>query len=150
MSNPNIDKEKKRLELIELANGKLKKYKLSCTQLEAKKGLEPLVTTDGKPVQNAVHFNQWEKQLVNWMKTINIFWAVDPNTSDKTKSKHEKDLKAALETLYICLESAVVDPVAKAEVQDDKNEADGAKALARLRSYFKKEKDEINLELIEE
>ena len=150
MSTPNIDKEKKKLELVELAKAKLKKYKLSCTRLEAKRGLEPLVTSDGKPVQNAVCFHQWEKLLTNWMKTVNIFWAVDPNTSDETKSKHGKDLKDALETLYICLESAVVDPVAKAEVQDGRNEEDGARALARLRSYFKKEKDEINLELMEE
>ena len=150
MSTPNIDKEKKKLELVELAKAKLKKYKLSCTRLEAKRGLEPLVTSDGKPVQNAVCFHQWEKLLTNWMKTVTIFWAVNPNTSDETKSKHGKDLKDALETLYICLESAVVDPVAKAEVQDGGNEEDGARALARLRSYFKKEKDEINLELMEE
>ena len=145
-----IEEERKYLELVELAKEKMKKYKLSCTRLEAKKGLELLKTTDGKPVQNAILFNQWEKQLVNWMKTVNIYWAVSPNTTEGKKAKHKKEYMKAMETLYICLESAVVDPVAKAEVQDDRNMEDGALALERLRSYFKKEKDEINLESVEE
>ena len=145
-----VEEEQRRLEMVELAKEKLKKYKLSCTRLEAKKGIEPLKTTDGKPVQNAIIFNQWEKQLVNWMKTVNIYWAVNPSTSEEKKAKHRKNYVKALETLYICLESAVVDPVAKAEVQDERNQDDGAKALARLRDYFKKEKDEINLEFIED
>ena len=149
-SGSSIEEEKRRLELVELAKEKLKKYKLSCTRLEAKKGLEPLKTVDGKPVQNAILFNQWEKQLVNWMKTVNIYWAVNPNTSEEKKSKHAKDYKKALETLYICLESAVVDHVAKAEVQDERNQENGAAALIRLRSYFQREKDEINLESVEE
>lgn len=118
-SVPEIEDEQRRLILVEKAKEKLRKYKLSCSRLEAKKGLEPLKTVDGKPVQNAIMFNQWEKQLTNWMKTVNVYWAVDPNTTEERKLKHSKHHKRALETLYICLESAVVDPVAKAEVQDE-------------------------------
>ena len=135
---------------VELAKEKLQKYKLSCTRLEAKKGLEPLTTRDGHPVQNAMAFNQWERQLVNWMKTVNVYWAVDPATSATKKVKHAKQYAQALETLYICLESAVLDPVAKAEVQNEANGCDGGLALSRLRDYFRKEKDEINLEAIED
>ena len=149
-SVPEIEDEQRRLILVEKAKEKLRKYKLSCSRLEAKKGLEPLKTVDGKPVQNAIMFNQWEKQLTNWMKTVNVYWAVDPNTTEERKLKHSKHHKRALETLYICLESAVVDPVAKAEVQDETNQEDGLKALQRLRKYFKREKDEINLESVEE
>ena len=76
-NNSNVDadlqKEMDRILLLERAKEKLKKYKLSCTRLEAKKGLEPLVTKDGLPVQNAIIYNQWEKQLVNWMKTVNVY-----------------------------------------------------------------------------
>jgi transposase InsO family protein len=153
-NNSNVDadlqKEMDRILLLERAKEKLKKYKLSCTRLEAKKGLEPLVTKDGLPVQNAIIYNQWEKQLVNWMKTVNVYWAVDPNTTEEKKNKHAKAHAKALETLYICLESAVQDPVAKAEVQDEGNQEDGAKALKALKDYFKKEKDEVNLESVEE
>jgi hypothetical protein len=149
-SNNEMDKEMKKQMTAELAKEKLQKYKLSCTRLEAKKGLEPLTTRDGHPVQNAMAFNQWEKQLVNWMKTVNVYWAIDPSTSMEKKGKHAKQYTKALETLYICLESAVLDPVAKAEVQDEANGCDGARALARLQTYFRKEKDEINLEAIED
>ena len=150
MPNNEMEKELKKQLTAELAKEKLQKYKLSCTRLEAKKGLEPLSTRDGYPVQNAIAFNQWEKQLVNWMKTVNVYWAVNPSTNDEKKVKHAKQYMKALETLYICLESAVLDPVAKAEVQDEDNEGNGEKALVRLREYFRKEKDEINLEAIED
>ena len=118
-STSTVDKELKKQILIEKAKEKLQKYKLACTRLEAKKGLEVLSTTDGRPVQNAIVFNQWEKQLVSWMKTVNIFWAVSPDTPASKFTKHKKEYVKALETLYICLETAVVDPVARAEVQDD-------------------------------
>jgi len=72
-SVPEIEDEQRRLILVEKAKEKLRKYKLSCSRLEAKKGLEPLKTVDGKPVQNAIMFNQWEKQLTNWMKTVNVY-----------------------------------------------------------------------------
>ena len=149
-ANASMDKELKKQMLVEKAREKLQKYKLSCTRLEAKRGLEPLKTTDGKPVQNAILFHQWEKQLVNWMKTVNIYWAVSASTPAEKKTKHAKTYAKALETLYICLESAVQDPVARAEVQDERNDEDGVKALRRLREYFQREKDEVNLEAIEE
>ena len=61
-----IDKELKKQLLVEKAKEKLQKYKLTCTRLEAKKGLEPLNTADGKPVQNAITFSQWEKLVGRW------------------------------------------------------------------------------------
>ena len=102
IENIDIEEEQRKLLLLELAKEKLRKYQLSCTRLEAKRGLEPLKTHDGKPIQNAIIFHQWERQLINWMKTVNVFWAVDPKTSNEKKNKHAKEWTKALETIYIC------------------------------------------------
>ena len=101
-ANASMDKELKKQLLVEKAREKLQKYKLSCTKLEAKKGLEPLKTCDGKPVQIAILFHQWEKQLVNWMKTVNIHWAVSASTTAEKKKKHAKAY-ACLSLCVLCI-----------------------------------------------
>ena len=145
-----FDQEYQKLLAQERAKEKIKKYKLACTVIEAKQGLDDLVTKDGRPVENAVTFNQWLERFMNWAKTVNVYWALDLNTSLAKKEKHKKQFDKAVEVIYICLCSAVKSSVALAVVQDEANNHDVCKALKALKAYFLKEKDEINLEEIEE
>src|SRR5690348_16267748 len=144
------EQEYQRLLAQEKAKEKIKKYKIACTVIEAKKGLDDLATKDGRPVENAVIFNQWLEKFTNWARTVNVYWALDPDTPPEKKEKHKKQFDKAVEVIYICLCSAVKSTVALAVVQDKANAQDGCKALKALKAYFLKEKDEINLEEIDE
>lgn len=144
------EQEYQKLLAQERAKEKIKKYKIACTVIEAKKGLDDLTTKDGRPVENAVIFNQWMEKFMNWAKTVNVYWVLDPDTSLEKKEKHKKQFDKAVEVIYICLCSAIKCHVALAVVQDKAINQDGCKALKALKAYFLKEKDEINLEEIEE
>ena len=48
------EQEYQKLLAHERAKEKINKYKIACTVIEAKKGLDDLATKDGRPVENAV------------------------------------------------------------------------------------------------
>ena len=137
------EQEYQKLLAQERAKEKIKKYKIACTVIEAKKGLDDLTTKDGRPVENAVIFNQWMEKFMNWAKTVNVYWVLDPDTSLEKKEKHKKQFDKAVEVIYICLCSAIKCHVALAVVQDKAINQDGCKALKALKAYIVAKRAEI-------